>query len=89
MPPLNCPGLLQVHGFPKVMGVLTHLDGFKVRRPWPAVHYQVGVGKTVRPQRACSQYCGVCALRCLHSARCSLTLLTRLFLVSSNRTPRR
>lgn len=23
---LNC---LQVHGFPKVMGVLTHLDGFK------------------------------------------------------------
>lgn len=27
------PALLQVHGFPKVMGVLTHLDGFKVSCP--------------------------------------------------------
>ena len=24
--------ILQVHGFPKVMGVLTHLDGFKLNK---------------------------------------------------------
>lgn len=43
--------ILQVHGFPKVMGVLTHLDGFKQNKRLKKTK------KTLKVRRA---YTGVC-----------------------------